>query len=222
MPIITVYAEKGGVGKSVTAAGLARIYRHARPDDTIVVELDTQTHQHILLERAKLANGMHAFLNNPADYRCHPLISGGEEMLTVDYHFGRVGGFDAKLHALAGHHTVIVDTCPALKALRHGALEAADIVIVCARPELGIDEALDDYEVVINDFNRPALLVLAEYDKRSAAHRHAYEKATHVGIDNLYFVRRRLALKHIPPIWDTDVLDDYRLVTEAIEEILCK
>lgn len=145
MPRITVFNQKGGVGKTTTALNLAAALARAG-EAPLAIDLDPQAHLSALSGCAP-ANGehsMYAFFrdNKPLSElvlqtgRNWSLLPAHLELAKVDTQFGKGPNILNRLKLalvrenLNGVRPVIIDCCPLLGVLSLSAIFAADKVLV--------------------------------------------------------------------------------------------
>jgi chromosome partitioning protein len=162
--LVTIASPKGGVGKSTIALHLAGAL------DATLVDLDWEVAGVSNLwgfdprrsRRGGLLEALDAFPDSAAPHRRvapnrPALVAGHKNMAHLDPERGAVADALLAWAAQWGAGHVVVDTHPGVGALRDGAIEAADLVVVpvhLAHNELeGLDdflaEALHGYRVLV-------------------------------------------------------------------------
>ena len=145
MPRITVFNQKGGVGKTTTALNLAAALARAG-DAPLTIDLDPQAHLSSLsgIEVASSETSIYAFFrdNKPltdlvrVTERNSSVIPAHLELAKVDTQFGKGPNVLNRLKLalirenLNGVRPVIIDCCPLLGVLSLSAIFAADKVLV--------------------------------------------------------------------------------------------
>jgi len=145
MPRITVFNQKGGVGKTTTALNLAAALARAG-EAPLTIDLDPQAHLSSLsgIEVASSETSIYAFFrdNKPltdlvrVTERNSSVIPAHLELAKVDTQFGKGPNVLNRLKLalirenLNGVRPVIIDCCPLLGVLSLSAIFAADKVLV--------------------------------------------------------------------------------------------
>lgn len=145
MPRITVFNQKGGVGKTTTAMNLAAALGRAG-ESPLAIDFDPQAHLSALsgIQAVGSADSAYGFFrdNRPlAELICETgrnwsLIPAHLELAKVDTQFGKGPNvlnrlkFALEREKLNGVRPVIIDCCPLLGVLSLSAIFAADKVLV--------------------------------------------------------------------------------------------
>ncbi|HYG90809.1 MAG TPA: AAA family ATPase [Azospirillum sp.] len=146
--ILSVYNQKGGVGKTTTSVNLA-VSLAALGKNVVLIDFDPQSSAsgNFLLEKeAKI--GIHDLLNQevfiedavtPTTFDGLSMVSGARKLYSLEHALDRQGGSQRKLRR-ALHFTenapdyIVIDCPPALGHLAAGALAASDRLIVPVFP----------------------------------------------------------------------------------------
>ena len=190
MTIISIFNQKGGVGKTTTALNLAGAY-HKQQHQVALMDMDPQAHlsdihKHIGLDHHKQlfqfyqGNVSLGQLMQPirADMM---LLAASAELVKVDSHFGRgptiLRKLSQGLEELSHQHPhldVVMDCCPFIGVISLNAVFASDLVIVPVSSDyfsinsaVKVDKALNALEPVLKRrINRRYLLTRADRRKK--------------------------------------------------------
>lgn len=179
MEVITIAAQKGGTGKTTSAAMLAEAAAHS-DNKTLAIDLDTGNLSFIFGADRKrgtsydLLNGTPAAdLIQPTNIKGLDIIPAGLDNTTITGGRGSANRLKAALQAIKRKYKyIIIDTPAGAGELQYNALIAADLLIIPVLSEVFSVQALYQFAGTVQEIqavNRKlkAAAILANYDKRT-------------------------------------------------------
>ena len=162
--IITVINQKGGVGKTTTAAALLSYY-HEQGQTALAVDMDPQCNLSLVTGAAIGGRSILGALTGQADtaetIQHTPngdIIAGAEELSAAESILNSTGKeykLREALEAITGNYErIIIDSPPALGVLSVNALTAADVVIIPCSADLLSIQSLKQLERTISEVKK--------------------------------------------------------------------
>jgi len=199
MQIITIALQKGGTGKTTTAAALAQaaVYDLRRRKKVLAIDLDPQGNLSFALGAAPAEGNSYKLLQGaaPADLvqrtgQGIDVIPACPDLSTIRSGKGSARRLQKALEPVKSkYHMIIIDTPPTAGELQYNALQAADGLIIPLRADTYSIQAL--YQITdtarqIQESN-PALTIrgyiLTEYNQRSTLARQMAAAIERVGAE---------------------------------------
>lgn len=211
MGVLTISIQKGGTGKTATAAALAQAAAKKRKK-VLAIDLDPQGNLSFSLGANVTSDGAAAFLDG-ADAATLIKNIGGIDIIPASPALAAIksekGSARRLSDALKGvkglYDLVIIDTPPTAGALQYNALQAADGLIIPLGADVFSWHGLFDIDGTAEQIKKtnPALevlgVVLTNYDARSTIARQMRERieesARAMGYPFLGVVRSGIAVK---------------------------
>ena len=224
--IISITNNKGGCGKTTTAANLGAALR-LRGFDVLAVDLDGQANLSVTLGvEARKGSTMYDAMNRPAAPYITPvrvlgpengagvfdILPACQDLAACEIELAdktdRLTRFGAYLEQYrAKYDYIIVDTPPALGLLTISALFAADDAIITVQPQYLAVQGLITLTGTIAKINasRPvdlnAKILFTQYDRRKGLHRLTVEQVRAAGFNTFAaIVRENVALGEAPAV----------------------
>ena len=223
--IVSITNNKGGCGKTTTAANMGAALR-LRGFDVLAVDLDGQANLSVTLGvEARKGSTMYDAMNNPARYippvrvlgpqqgagvldvlpasvdlaACESELSNKSDRVT------RLGVFLTQYRD--GYDFILIDTPPALGLLSVAALYAADAAIITVQPEFLAVQGLIHLNGTIGTINASRSVALSprvlftRYDRRKGLHRITVEQVRAAGFPTFdTIIRENVALGEAPAV----------------------
>ena len=192
--IYTITNQKGGVGKTVTAAALT-IGLYNKGKKVLAIDLDAQCNLTDALEGQRSASLLNVLIEG-ADIKeaiqhtkAADLIASSKALVGIDKALDTIGKENKLKEALepirSQYDYIIIDTPPAINVLTVNALAAADRVIIPAEPAIfsiqGFNDLIANIEPVrkyYNDKLEIAGVLITRYKLRSNICKEATEALT--------------------------------------------
>jgi chromosome partitioning protein len=236
MPVVTVAAAKGGVGKTTLA------YELAASLNGILVDLDWDSggatrmwgYDPSKYRRAPLLDALEAGPDGkppiPRTRRHQPaLVPSHGDLAASSIDESLVADCLASWTATWDNRTVVVDTHPGANPLTDGAIEVADLMVI---PVVLGSRELDALEAMLNDFRKYRLLLVPNMVPPVPPRRLVERLRTLVETDSVAppisehrWIRRRLrrsalTLQPDPGVQLSRAAAEFRAVAEAVEKAL--
>lgn len=245
--IITVFNQKGGVGKTTTAAALSTYY-HEQGRSVLSIDLDPQCNYSLLMGAQMGGRSILGVLTGQADTagtiqhtQNGDIIAGSEALSAAESILsstGREYKLREAIEPIKGQYEhIVIDSPPALGVLSVNALTAADVVIIPSSADLLSVQSLKQLERTIAEVKKycnPKLtiagILLTKHNPRTVLSRDfqsvleqaAAEMNTRVfktAIRDSVIIKQCQAMQRSIFTQQGGAIDDYRAFIEEFETI---
>lgn len=210
--IIAIAIQKGGTGKTTTAAALTEAAAY-RGETVLAIDLDPQGNLSFALAADMTTSSSYDLLTGKpaADITQHisenmHVIPAGVALQTITTGKGSARRLENALEPLRGQYdTIIIDTPPTVGALQYNALQAATGLVIPLQADIYNLQSLYQITETAQQIqaSNPALqilgYVLTQYDGRSTIARSMRDniqaQAENIGIQYLGAIRKAVAIQ---------------------------
>lgn len=240
--VITVAMQKGGTGKSTTAAALTQAAADAGKR-ALAIDLDSQGNTSFFLSADTTRPGAYELLTSSADpRRLIQTTQGGLDVIPASWNLATVTGSRGSARRLQraiepirkSYDLIIIDTPPNAGELQYNALQAADGLVIPLQCDIvglqGLYLIYDTAQQITT--SNPALkitgIVLTRHNSRSTIARQMQEKITstaaEMGIPYLGAIREAVAIREAQTLQrslyeyapNSNPAQDYKAVLQQI------